>query len=211
MRGAYCAHTNGARVRLTTRSSGSSARAWPRVQVLQLGAGVGVLFPVASVLGSGAALSGSELGVMGGILAGTVACGASMSWYCERFVGELSWRPAARALRVSTLNVWGNRKDRDIPVAQLASLLAPSFVPSEEVSRSCSRSRSRSCSRSRSRSRSPSPSPSPSPTYAVTTLILAPNPSRSPLPSTRSSGSCPCTWTARVVHAHLTLALTSPF
>ena len=101
------------------------------MQVLQLGAGVGVLFPVASVLGSGAALSGSELGVMGGILAGTVACGASMSWYCERFVGELSWRPAARALRVSTLNVWGNRKDRDIPVAQLASLLAPSFVPSE--------------------------------------------------------------------------------
>ena len=92
-----------------------------------------MLFPVASVLGSGAALSGSELGVMGGILAGTVACGASMSWYCERFVGELSWQPAARALRVSTLNVWGNRKDRDIPVAQLASLLAPSFVPSEEV------------------------------------------------------------------------------
>ena len=67
------------------------------MQVLQLGAGVGVLFPVASVLGSGAALSGSELGVMGCILAGTVACGASMSWYCERFVGELSWRPAARA------------------------------------------------------------------------------------------------------------------
>ena len=79
---------------------------------------------LAIALGSGAALSGSELGVMGGILAGTVACGASMSWYCERFVGELSWRPAARALRVSTLNVWGNRKDRDIPVAQLASLLA---------------------------------------------------------------------------------------
>ena len=104
-----------------------------RMKVLQLGAGVGVLVPVVSVLGSGGALSGGEVGLMGGIVAGTVAVGASMSWYCERFVGEICWLPAARALRVSTLNVWGNRTDRDIPLAQLAPLLAPSFVPSEDV------------------------------------------------------------------------------
>ena len=70
---------------------------------------------------------------MGSLVAGTVAVGASLSWYCERFVGELSWLPAQRAMRVSTLNVWGNRVDRDIPLAQLAEVLSPSFVPSEDV------------------------------------------------------------------------------
>ena len=204
-----CAHQR--RACTARRVALEAQRAWPRVQVLQLGA-VGVFFR-SSVLGSGAARRGRARGGLGGRLAGTVACGASRSWDCERFVGELSRPPAARALRVSTLNVWGNRKDRDIPIAQLASLLAPSFVPSEEVSRSCSCSRSRSRSRQPALAAAPARAPSPSPTYAVTTLILAPNPSRSPLPSTRNSGSCPCTWTARVVHAHLThltLALTLP-
>ena len=107
-------YTPTACVRRVVHGSGSSACACHCVQVLQLGAGVGVLVPVASVLGSGVALSGSELGLLGGVVAGTVACGASMSWYCERFVGELSWQPAARALRVSTLSVWGSRTDRDI-------------------------------------------------------------------------------------------------
>ena len=35
--------------------------------------------------------------------------------------------------QVSTLNVWGNRSDRDLPIGRLATLLAPSFVPSEEI------------------------------------------------------------------------------
>ena len=74
-----------------------------------------------------------QAAVLGGVVVGTITAGGSMSWYCQRLVGELSWRPAERVLRVSTLNVWGNREDRDVPVAQLAPLLAPSFVPSAEV------------------------------------------------------------------------------
>ena len=105
------------------------------MKVLQLGMGVGVCLPVASVLSSGSVdgLTFGEIGLMGSIVAGTLAVGGSTSWYCEKFVGELSWRPAERALRVSTLNVWGSRVDRDIPLAQLAELLSPSFVPSEDV------------------------------------------------------------------------------
>ena len=46
-----------------------------------------------------------------------MALGVTVSWYCERFVQELSWRPSAEALRVSTLTMWGDRRDRDFPLA----------------------------------------------------------------------------------------------
>mgnify|MGYP006879442540 CR=1 FL=1 len=39
---------------------------------------------------------------------------------------EIAGRSAQRAMRVSTLNVWGNRVDRDIPLAQLAEFVPPS-------------------------------------------------------------------------------------
>ena len=54
------------------------------MHVLPGGAGMGVFVPAVSVvLGSGAALSAGEVGLVGSIVAGTVAVGASMSWYCH--------------------------------------------------------------------------------------------------------------------------------
>ena len=50
----------------------------------------------------------------------------TLSWYCERIVGELSWLPAERALRVSTLTMWGERCDLDLPHQVL---LAQGFAP----------------------------------------------------------------------------------
>lgn len=104
-----------------------------RFKVLQLGAGVSLFLPAMTVYESGGALTGSQVGLLAAVVVGTVAAGGSLSWYCQRLVGELSWRPDERALRVSTLNVWGHRENRDFPLALLPELLAPSFVPSEDA------------------------------------------------------------------------------
>ena len=103
-----------------------------RFKVLQLGLGVSLFLPAMTVYESGGALTGSEVGLLAAVVGGTVAAGGSLSWYCQRLVGELSWRPDERVLRVSTLNVWGHRENRDVPLALLPELVAPSFVPSDE-------------------------------------------------------------------------------
>lgn len=104
-----------------------------RFKVLQLGMGVSLVLPAMTVYESGGALTGSQVGLLAAVVGGTVAAGGSLSWYCQRLVGELSWRPDARALRVSTLNVWGHRENRDVPLALLPGLLAPSFEPSDDA------------------------------------------------------------------------------
>jgi hypothetical protein len=90
------------------------------VKVLQLGGGVAVLLPAASALSSGALPTAAEGGVLAAIVGGTVAVGSTLSWYCQRLVGELTWRPETRSLRISTLTMWGERKDDDISMQQLA-------------------------------------------------------------------------------------------
>ena len=42
-----------------------------------------------------------------------------MSWYCERLIGELSWR--CNVLTVSTLTMWGERHDREYTADYLLS------------------------------------------------------------------------------------------
>lgn len=110
-------------------------RAALRVKVLQLGVGVGVLTPTASLMASGAGISLVEGATLAAIVGGTLAAGSTLSWYCERLVGELSWLPATQVLRVSTLTMWGHRKDRDFPASELlangytASPVGPSTYP----------------------------------------------------------------------------------
>lgn len=86
-------------------------RALLRLKVLQLGVGVGVLYPAATLLARGDALTLFDGGVLAAVVGGTVVVGGTMSWYCERLVGEASWLPSERALRISTLSMWGARID----------------------------------------------------------------------------------------------------
>lgn len=97
-----------------------SLRALLRVKVLQLGAGVGVGFPVVTALSTGGLPTAAEGAAVAAIAGGTIAVGASLSWYCERLVGELNWLPKAQSLRISTLTMWGQRLDSDVSAEQLA-------------------------------------------------------------------------------------------
>jgi hypothetical protein len=92
--------------------------------VAQLGLGVGVVLPLYEVVQAGgpAALSLADGAMLGGIVGGTIIAGSTLSWYCERLAGEISWRPADASLRVSTLTMWGHRRDVDYSAAQLARL-----------------------------------------------------------------------------------------
>ena len=101
-------------------------RAVLRVKIVQLTAGVGVLFPAAAVYFSGGSLTFAEGATVAAVMGGTMIAGSTLSWYCERIVGELSWLPAERALRVSTLTMWGERCDLDLPHQVL---LAQGFAP----------------------------------------------------------------------------------
>lgn len=76
-----------------------------RMKVLQLGVGVGVLLPAGSFIGSGAQMGAAEFGALGAVVVGTIGAGSTMSWYCERLAGEITWRPLQQALRVSTLTM----------------------------------------------------------------------------------------------------------
>ena len=101
-------------------------RALLRVKVLQLGGGVAVLLPSATVISNGGLPSLAEGGLVAAIVGGTLIAGTTLSWYMERVVGELAWLPARKALRVSTLTMWGERHDREL---ELDELLADGLSP----------------------------------------------------------------------------------
>ena len=118
-------------------------RALLRVKVLQLGAGVCVFLPSASIISNGGLPSLAEGSLVAAVVGGTIVAGSTMSWYTERIVGEMAWLPARNSLRVSTLTMWGDRRDVDLTVDKLkedglsipAPALAegPDTVADEEV------------------------------------------------------------------------------
>ena len=106
-------------------------RALLRVKVLQLGGGVAVLLPSATLISNGGLPSLAEGGLVAAIVGSTLIAGTTLSWYMERVVGELAWLPARKALRVSTLTMWGERHDRDLELNELLAdgLSPPSPLP----------------------------------------------------------------------------------
>ena len=71
----------------------------------------------------------AEGAVVAAVSGGTIAAAGTMSWYCERIVGELTWRPVSRTLRVSTLTMFGDRRDVDLTAEELSS---DGFVEEDE-------------------------------------------------------------------------------
>ena len=98
-----------------------SLRAFLRVKAVQLVAGVGVLLPVCSVLSSGAMPTLAEGATVAAVTGGTLVAAGTLSWYMERIVGELTWRPRSRSLVVSTLTMLGERRDTHITTEELAA------------------------------------------------------------------------------------------
>eukprot|EP00966_Prymnesium_polylepis_P225628 5219404-Prymnesium_polylepis.2 len=92
------------------------------MQVLQIGVGFGVLLPAGSIVATSGQLTGTEVAFLAGLTGGALGLTRSLSWFCERLIGEISWRPAQRALRISTLTMWGNRRDRDYAEKDLMQL-----------------------------------------------------------------------------------------
>ena len=98
-----------------------------RLKGLHLTAGVAVLLPTYSVVTSGGlgSLGIAEAATLLAVVTGTIGAGTTLSWYCERIVGELSYRrktsSGPASLRVSTLTMWGGRVDRDFLVAELVT------------------------------------------------------------------------------------------
>lgn len=96
-------------------------RAFLRVKAVQLVAGVGVALPVLSVFSSGAVPTLAEGATVAAVTGGTLVAAGTLSWYMERIVGELAWRPRTRSLVVSTLTMWGDRRDELITAEELAA------------------------------------------------------------------------------------------
>jgi hypothetical protein len=98
-----------------------------RLKGLHLTAGVAVLLPAYSVVTSGGlgSLGVAEIATLLAVVTGTIGAGTTISWYCERIVGELSYRrktsSGPASLRISTLTMWGGRVDRDFKVAELVT------------------------------------------------------------------------------------------
>ena len=107
-------------------------RALLRVKIFQLGTGLGVLLPTGAVLQGGAMPTLLEGGVVAAVVGGTIATGATLGWYCERLVGEVSWHPTSRILRLSTLTLLGERRDADFSLEQL---LMDGFAPAPPAAR----------------------------------------------------------------------------
>ena len=125
-----------------------SVRMMLRAKVLQLGGGLGLAAPVLAAA-EGNPLGMGDTAVLAAVAGGTLVVGNCLSWcasrrrgrapgsaptlrrrYCERFAMQISWRePAvgeereARPLRVSTLTMWGNRRDTDYSLADVSRTL----------------------------------------------------------------------------------------
>ena len=93
-----------------------------RVKVVQLGFFVSIALPLTAAYQKGTGLTLVDAASIFGIVAGSVGMGGSLSYLVTVLPGELSWRYADRALRISTLSVWGARIDTDYSIPQLAAL-----------------------------------------------------------------------------------------
>jgi len=88
-------------------------RATLRLKIAHMiGSGVVVMSCVSWAGGA----SAFESVILAAIGFGTVVVGSTLSWYCQRLIQELSWRPSEQVLRISTLSLWGHRLDRDYPL-----------------------------------------------------------------------------------------------
>ena len=92
-----------------------------RFKLAQL-VGVGGLATPALTIGAGEAVSNTLIGAAVATAIGSVACGAALQYYASRYVGELALVAQRRrdvsvdALRISTMDFWGNRVDEIIPM-----------------------------------------------------------------------------------------------
>ncbi len=108
-----------------------------RLKGLHLTAGVAVLLPTYSIVTTGGlgSLGLADVATLAAVVTGTIGAGSTLSWYCERIVGELTYRRrssnGSAVLRVSTLTMWGNRMDRDFPVAEL--MRSEGFAPARSA------------------------------------------------------------------------------
>jgi hypothetical protein len=93
-----------------------SLRMLMRMKVLQIGGGLGVVLPATQLLGPSGSHGAAELGALAGLSCGIVAFASTCSWYCERLVQELRVLDGRR-LRISTLTMWGHRKDREFELS----------------------------------------------------------------------------------------------
>ena len=90
-----------------------------RFKLAQL-VGVGGLATPALTIGAGEAVSGTLLTAAVATAVGSIACGAALQYYASRYVGELALVAQRRrdvsvdALRISTMDFWGNRVDEII-------------------------------------------------------------------------------------------------
>ena len=94
-------------------------RAMLRVKVIQLGGGVAVLLPSASIISNGGLPSLAEGSMVAAVVGGTLVAGSTISWYAERIVGEINWLPKQKSLMISTLTMWGERRDRTLSLDEL--------------------------------------------------------------------------------------------
>ena len=106
-------------VRLYRFAHITALRALLRMKAIQMVAGVGVVLPAVTVLSTGSMPTLADGAAIATTAVATVAVAGSLSWYCERIVGEASWRPISRTLRISTLTMWGERRDADFSAAEL--------------------------------------------------------------------------------------------
>lgn len=71
-----------------------------------MGVALGVAVPVGSSMAVNGQVTGTEVALTAGLAAGALGAVRTLSWYCERLVGEISWKPAARrTLTISTLTM----------------------------------------------------------------------------------------------------------
>eukprot|EP00967_Tisochrysis_lutea_P049689 scaffold60919_cov41-Tisochrysis_lutea.AAC.2 len=100
------------------------------MKVLQLGGGLGVVLPATQLLGG----STVELASLAALSCGALGVASSCSWYCERIVQELRVLDRSR-LRVSTLTMWGHRRDREFELAACEPTFGPGGPEAQEASK----------------------------------------------------------------------------
>ena len=116
-----------------------------RFKIAQLGA-IGALATPARAATADATAAPSLVAAAVAAGLGSAACGAATQYYASRYVGELALTRDGRALRVSTMDFWGNRVDEDFDVAtrvtpplagltreDLEALASRAFVPLDVV------------------------------------------------------------------------------
>ena len=116
-----------------------------RFKIAQLGA-IGALATPALAATADARAAPALVAVALAAGLGSAACGAATQYYASRYVGELALTRDGRALRVSTMDFWGNRVDEDFDVAtrvtpplagltreDLEALASRAFVPLDVV------------------------------------------------------------------------------